>query len=203
MNNTAKKRIINRIRAKLSGRQGFSLGELLAATIILLLASQVMAQGIAFATRMYNETLSRSHAKQLCSTLTNSIETELRYATSASLDTNGILTSYFSIVYGQTQSGFVALDENGESVSGTTGGELAIKVTDKDTNQVIWQRLISSASYSSYDLKAEASNIKYNEENNTFHVVLNIDDKNEKKLVSSEFDVIPVNKLSIKQQATS
>ena len=192
MNHTAKKRIINRIRSKLSDRRGFSLGELLAATIILLLASQVMAQGIAFATRMYNETLSRSHAKQLCSTLTNSIETELRYATSASVN-GGKLTAYFSVVYGETKSSFT-----GEVVSGTTGGELAIQVTDKTTNAVIWQRLISSASYSSYDLKAEANNITYDGTTNTFHVVLNINDKNGKLLVTNTFDVLPVNKIIIK-----
>lgn len=197
MKHTAKKRIINRIRGKLSERRGFSLGELLAATIILLLASQVMAQGIAFATRMYNETLSRSHAKQLCSTLTNSIETELRYATSAVLDGSNRLTAYFSVVYGETKSGFCALDENGNVISGTDGGELAIQVTDKTTNAIIWQKLISSASYSSYDLKAEAGNITYDESNNVFHVVLNISDKNGKLLVTNAFDVLPVNKIKI------
>lgn len=194
---TAKKRIINRIRAKLSGRQGFSLGELLAATIILLLASQVMTQGMAFATRMYNETLSRSHAKQLCSTLTNSIETELRYTTSVSFDSNNVLTSYFSIVYGMTQSGFSALDENDNVQNGTAGGELAIRVTDRTTNEVVWHRLISSASYSSFGLRAEANNITYNSSTNTFRVVLNITDKDGKNLVTNTFDVIPVNKLNI------
>ncbi|MEI3139555.1 MAG: hypothetical protein V8T31_08545 [Lachnospiraceae bacterium] len=79
-------RMMNKIRKKLSTGRGFSLGELLAATIILLLASQVMAEGVTFAVRMYNESLTRSHARQLCSTLTASIETELRYATSITYD---------------------------------------------------------------------------------------------------------------------
>ena len=78
--------MMNKIRKKLSTGRGFSLGELLAATIILLLASQVMAEGVTFAVRMYNESLTRSHARQLCSTLTASIETELRYATSITYD---------------------------------------------------------------------------------------------------------------------
>ena len=82
MKNTAKIKLKNRIRKLLSDKRGFSLGELLAATVILLLASQVMTQGMAFATRMYKESLTRSHAKQLCSTLTNVIEKELRYTTS-------------------------------------------------------------------------------------------------------------------------
>lgn len=196
MVHTAKKRILNKIRAKLSDRRGFSLGELLAATIILLLASQVMTQGMAFATRMYNETLSRSHAKQLCSTLTNVIETELRYTTSASLN-GDVLASYFSPVYGKTMSGFRALGEDGNPVDETKGGELAIQVTDKTTNEVIWQRLVSTASYSSYGLLAEASAVTYESSTNTFHIVLNITDKDGNKLVKSEFDVIPVNKIDI------
>ena len=42
MKNTAKIKLKNRIRKLLSDKRGFSLGELLAATVILLLASQVM-----------------------------------------------------------------------------------------------------------------------------------------------------------------
>lgn len=203
MKHTAKRRLINRIRSKLSDKQGFSLGELLAATVILLLASQVMAQGIGFATRMYNETLSRSHAKQLCSTLTNTIETELRYTTSIS--TTGIsadgasqLTAYFSPVYGQTLSSFLMIDSDDNEVTGAPGGEIAIRVTDRE-KQVVIQRLVSSASYSSYELKAEVQNVTYNTAANTFSATLKINDKNGNELVASTFNVIPVNKLKINE----
>lgn len=193
---TAKKRIWNKIRKKLSGRQGFSLGELLAATIILLLASQVMAQGIAFGARMYNQSLTRSHAKQLCSTLTNVIETELRYTTAISTDAAGELNSYFSPTYGQTSSNFGAIDEKGKEITSVTqGGEIAIKISTDD-NKVIWQRLISSASYSSYGLKARVTSVKKENGKNLFHVILDISDKDGNKLITNEFDVIPVNELT-------
>lgn len=193
---TAKKRIWNKIRKKLSGRQGFSLGELLAATIILLLASQVMAQGIAFGARMYNQSLTRSHAKQLCSTLTNVIETELRYTTAISTDVAGELNSYFSPTYGQTYSNFGAIDEKGKEITSVTqGGEIAIKISTDD-NKVIWQRLISSASYSSYGLKARVTSVKKENGKNLFHVILDISDKDGNKLITNEFDVIPVNELT-------
>lgn len=193
---TAKKRIWNKIRKKLSGRQGFSLGELLAATIILLLASQVMAQGIAFGARMYNQSLTRSHAKQLCSTLTNVIETELRYTTAISTDAAGELNSYFSPTYGQTSSNFGAIDEKGKEITSVTqGGEIAIKISTGD-NKVIWQRLISSASYSSYGLKARVTSVKKENGKNLFHVILDISDKDGNKLITNEFDVIPVNELT-------
>lgn len=198
---TAIRKIKNRIRKKLSGCRGFSLGELLAATLILLLASQVLAQGITFAVRMYNESLTVSHGKQLCSTLTNMIETELRYTTSAQVDRSGALMNYFSPTYGQTKSSFSVIDNNGNQAASTEGGEIAIQITNQQ-DKVVWQKLISSASYSSYHLKARVGSVSYNGGSGgtgSFHVILMIEDKNGKNLVTNEFDVIPVNKLTIKQ----
>lgn len=194
MKYTAKKKIMDKIRKKLSGKRGFSLGELLAATIILLLASQVMTQGVAFAVRMYNESLTRSHGKMLCSTLTNAIETELRYTTSITVDSGGTLKNYFSPVYGRTQSSFSVIDENGNPVQSTSGGEVAIQITNDD-DKLIWQKLISSASYSSYNLKARVESVIFDNGSNTFHVELHIIDKNGKKLVTNKFDVIAVNEV--------
>ena len=194
MRDTAKKRIIDKIRKKLSSKLGFSLGELLAATIILLLASQVMAQGMAFAVRMYNESLTRSHGKQLCSTLTNVIETELRYTTSITIDSSGTLKNYFSPIYGKTQSSFSVIDEKGNLAQSTSGGEVAIQISD-DNDNLIWQKLISSASYSSYKLKARVGSVIFDEGSDTFHVELHIIDKNGKNLVTNKFDVIAVNEV--------
>ena len=189
------KRMKNKIRKKLSGQTGFSLGELLAATLILLLASQVLAQGITFAVRMYNESLTISHGKQLCSTLTNVVETELRYTTSIKIDSSNTLQNYFSPTYGQTKSSFSVIDSEGNLTNNTSGGELAIQITDQN-DKPIWQKLISSASYSSYDLKAQIGSVIYSD--NKFHVILMIMNKNGKNLVTNEFDVIPVNKLTIR-----
>lgn len=192
MKYTAKKRIANNIRKKLSGKRGFSLGELLAATIIILLASQVMVQGIAFAVRMYNESLTRSHGKLLCSTLTNVIEKELRYTTKVTTDSNDSVTKYFSPVYGKTQSSFMAIDDQGNPVADTAGGEIAIQIT-KDDGSLAWQKLISSASYSSFNLKARVGSVKFDAGANVFHVELLITDKKGNDLVANKFDVIPVN----------
>lgn len=197
MKQTAVNQIKNRIKKKLSGKKGFSLGELLAATIIILLASQVMTQGMAFATRMYNESMSRSHAKQLCSTLTNVIETELRYTTSittSSTSDGTVLATYFSPNYGETQSSFCVIDNKGVQVGGTKAGEIAVKVQEENGSSR-WQKLISSASYSSFNLKALIDSVKINR--NTFQVRLQITDKNDNILVTSTFDVIPVNELKI------
>lgn len=196
MRNTAKSRLTNLIRKKLSDKRGFSLGELLAATVILLLASQVMTQGMAFATRMYKESLTRSHAKQLCSTLTNVIEKELRYTTSVNKGSDGTVLKYFSPTYGKTESAFAAIDENENKIDGTAGGEIAVQLTAEDGSRY-WQKLISSASYSSFDLKATIQSVKM--EGTTFHVILEITDKDGKKIVTNKFDVIAVNDIKLDQ----
>ena len=196
MRNTAKSRLTNLIRKKLSDKRGFSLGELLAATVILLLASQVMTQGMAFATRMYKESLTRSHAKQLCSTLTNVIEKELRYTTSVNADSDGTVLKYFSPTYGKTESAFAAIDENENRIDGTAGGKIAVQLTAEDGSRY-WQKLISSASYSSFDLKATIQSVKL--EGTTFHVILEITDKDDKKIVTNKFDVIAVNDIKLDQ----
>lgn len=194
MRNTAKSRLTNLIRKKMSDKRGFSLGELLAATVILLLASQVMTQGMAFATRMYNESLTRSHAKQLCSTLTNVIEKELRYTTSVNASDDGTVLKYFSPTYGKTESAFAAIDEN--KIDGTARGEIAVQLTAED-GSLYWQKLISSASYSSFDLKATIQSVKL--EGTTFHVILEITDKDGEKIVTNKFDVIAVNDIKLNQ----
>ena len=190
-------RMMNKIRKKVSTGRGFSLGELLAATIILLLASQVMAEGVTFAVRMYNESLTRSHARQLCSTLTASIETELRYATSITYDeSTGVLQTYFSPNYGQSQSSFLTIDSDEQE---TTSGEIAIKATEQD--QTVYRRLVSESSYSSFELKAKIDAIQYKRDENVFSVTLVILNKDNKKQAENTFQVIPVNTLVINQNS--
>lgn len=190
------KKGIQKIKKKLSGRYGFSLGELLAATIILLLASQVLAEGVAFAVRMYNESLTRSYGKQLCSTLTATIETELRYTTDITYDNDGKLRTYFSPAYGKTNSSFLSINETDGKDAEADSGEIAIQITNKKGKKV-YQRLVSKASYSSYDLKAKVESATYTESTNSFQVTLSVTDKDGKKIVTNEFDVLPVNQLKL------
>ena len=190
------KKALRKITKKFSSSKGFSLGELLAATLILLLASQVMAQGVAFAARMYNESLTRSHSKQLCSSLTAAIETELRYTTSIEYDTStGKLKNYFSREYGQTGSSFLSIDQDNKVAD---KGELAVK-TNSGTKSA-YQRLLSSSTYSSYDLQAKVASTTYNKDENQFTVNLEIYNNKDEKLLESTFDVIPINNLKINEE---
>lgn len=201
-----RKKILERLKRKWQSSNGFSLGELLAATLILLLASQVLAQGMAFAVRSYNQSLTYSHAKQLASTLTNTIETELRYTTSITVgkesnedvDVTGkaVLLSYFSPIYGMTKSSFTALDEAGAPVSDESGGEIAVYITTAEKKE-IWQKMLSSASYSSYGLKAGVKSVLYDKKKNMFSVDLYIYDNGGNTLLVNQFDVLPVNDVTV------
>ena len=191
------KRALEKIKKKLSGRKGFSLGELLAATAILLLASQVLAQGVTFAARMYDKSLTGSHAKQLCSSLTAVIETELRYTTGITYDENtGQLLTYFSREYGQSDSSFISIDSDENEVA---KGEIAIRTTDSESGKKSYQKLMSSTSYSSYDLQAGVDNVTYDAEKNLFSVTLTIYEKNGEQYLQSTFEVIPINSLKINE----
>ena len=78
----------------------------------------------------------------------------------------------------------------------TTGGEVAIQIKDKEDN-FVWQKLLSSASYSSYNLKAAVRPVTFDEASNTFKVELHIIDKDGNNLVTNNFDVIAVNKVIV------
>ena len=62
---------------------------------------------------------------------------------------------------------------------------------------LVWQKLLSSASYSSYNLKARVESVTYDTGSKVFHVELQITDKNGKKLVTNKFDIIPSNEIMI------
>ena len=87
-------------------------------------------------------------------------------------------------------------NENENKIDGTAGGEIAVHLTAEDGSRY-WQKLISSASYSSFDLKATIQRVKM--EGATFHVILEITDKDGKKIVTTNFDVIAVNDIKLNQ----
>ena len=61
-----------------------------------------------------------------------------------------------------------------------------------------WQKLISSASYSSFGLKAWVSTVTYDKGNNIFFVELQIMDK-DSEIVTNRFQVMPVNTVKLNQ----
>ena len=65
------------IKNRITGERGFSLGEMLAALLILLLVSGILAAGIPAAARAYNDTVDAANAQILLSTAMATLRDEL------------------------------------------------------------------------------------------------------------------------------
>lgn len=89
------------MRAKLQSSRGFTLVEMLAATIIVSLLSLIIATGSQATLRAYTQIVTEAEASTLGGTLTELICDELRYATSVETDANGIVQQYISRQYGE------------------------------------------------------------------------------------------------------
>ena len=169
---------------------GFSFAELLVTILILTLVSGGMARGVAFARDQYRKSMILSESKTLCSTLSDIIKDELRNATNYKYENDTVLfTSHDNVS-----------DCRFYIPEGTEYGELWLgsdQPGDKQYSQHN-RRLISTAAYSAYKLKAKVEISCDNQNNATgetvFHVKLEIWDAQKSEVtVSSEFDVIPLN----------
>ncbi len=69
-----------KIRKKIKSNGGFSMLELLVATLIMLLATSLLAQTMALGLQQFRTITKRSKADTLCSTLSIYVENELAYA---------------------------------------------------------------------------------------------------------------------------
>ncbi|NCB42299.1 MAG: prepilin-type N-terminal cleavage/methylation domain-containing protein [Clostridia bacterium] len=94
-----RKKIVHRC----SCQRGFSLMELLAATIVLLLIAAALAVGIPVTLNAYEQVTATAEATALLSTLSESLADELRYAQDIKLQSsdNVTLATFTSSVFGQ------------------------------------------------------------------------------------------------------
>ena len=126
---------MNRIRAKLHSRSGFSLGEALFAVLILALVSGIMAGGVSSAVRVYNGVVDAANAEVLLSTGAALLREELCTSSDAAAD--GLTLTYFSgerdtvSVLSVEEGGLVLRDYAGSGSrplipEANTGGKLAL-----------------------------------------------------------------------------
>ncbi len=190
------------LRRKLRGRGGYSLGEALVALVILMLVSSGMVETIRFAIDQYHKQVTYSEAKVLCSTLTNVIRGELSNTSHIKLSGSNNLDSFFSPNYSidgigeNNKVSFYAVDvaqkASGLSISDAAGagGELLLGKRSGST-QYTGNLLLSSASYSTYRLRAGVPLITYS--GGVFSVTLDVYSSDDKLLVENKFDVLPLN----------
>ncbi|MBQ7161888.1 MAG: hypothetical protein IJR90_09295 [Clostridia bacterium] len=184
------KQLFRRLKEKARDRRGFTLGETMAATVILLLLSGAMATGVALATSQFGKSMVRSESKVLYSTLQNVVKNELANTKtvvlgSSNADGSYQVTQFFSQNYAahDSLSHFVILPEGSEY------GELALG-SDTETN-----KLLSSSAYT-YGLGASVE-VGYFRTAGYFRVNLTIWSQDGDRLISEPFDVIPLNNVEI------
>ncbi len=89
------------MRTKLHSSRGFTLVEMLAATIVVMLLSLIIATGSQAALRAYTQIVTEAEASTLCGTLTQVICDELRFATDVDCNPDGTVRQYVSDQYGE------------------------------------------------------------------------------------------------------
>lgn len=170
---------------KLRRKTGYTLAESLIAILLIALISMGLATGVAFGVRQYNNSVTRSEARILCSTLTSVITDELSSIQgSCSKSESGNTVSYHSERYGV--SGELKAD----------GGHICIGDT----------KLIPDAAYSTtMQLRAAVevtpSPATAGSEVTRFTVRLTIQSPDRtsvyKKEIETTFDVIPLNTVTL------
>ena len=87
----------DKVKQRIRSCAGFSLTEMLVATLIMLMATSLLTQCMQIGIRQFQESTKRSKAQTLCDTLCTYVETELSYASVKVSD--GKVTSFSSDVH--------------------------------------------------------------------------------------------------------
>ena len=155
-----------RIKKILYGKGGYSLTELLVATIIMLLASSVMVTGIAAASKSFREQMSDSKSNLLFLTLRDTIDYELMY-TSGSFNYSGVsqtgdektyeVSTFYSPTFcmKNTKTGFISINEAGEIA------DRGYIVLGENTDDSVSGKYIVSKALYTYGASASVSEFKY------------------------------------------
>lgn len=165
--------------------KGFTLSEVLVATILMLLVSLGLTTGIALSNKQFVNSIQQSEAQELYSTLSSLISNELRFTTQINLN-NGDVLSFYSFTYAleDRETSLVSLDEKGNETE--TYGYLALGSNKK------YNKLIGDASYPN-NLGANGT-IKYKD--GYFVINLKIGTIEGKEIISKTFNVIPLNSIT-------
>ena len=161
---------------KLRKKTGFSLGETMVALLIISLITMSIATAVAFGARQYGNSVSRSEARILCSSLSSIIQDELRNTTQVMIDGDDLYYRTTNYESGDDLSRFDQ-DEDGHIVV-MTGTEKFL--------------LLGEAAYSGEDdLTAELESISFDD--GVFNVSLVVHTSNGGGEIRSDFTVIPLN----------
>ena len=205
------RRRLARLRRKVRGKSGYSIAESLLALLIVALLSIGIAAGVAFGVRQYNEAMSLSEARVLCSTLASVVRGELSVVPEAWTAGDGTVVAFRKSIdrdFSSDEEKEAAQKRNfyAAEITETNSGE-AINVKDPgaygeivlatNPTKAYPDPVLSSATYSQYKLQANVA-IKAEQAGNevkTFLVTISIRTKDGTERTSETFQVIPLNKV--------
>lgn len=187
--------MINKIKNKLRSTSGMSLGELLIAVLIMLLATSTVVSTIQLANKQYKNSMRNSEANLLYSTLSSIITGELSYATEVYVYPDGEVRQFQGNDYQERDylSSFATKD--GQLVFANADSQNEDGVIDE------YRELISKSFYQN-DLMAEVKKCEFNKQGQYFRVNLVISDESgshTKTIINKTFDVRSINGLTDEQ----
>lgn len=150
-------------------KAGFTMVELLCATVTLVLVAALMVTGVQLAVRAYETSVSMSEAQILCATLKTTVADELRYAGSLRVE-NDKVVGFFSQNYGDSAFAGFGVDENGQVLLGN-------------------KKLLPTNAYP-YGLRA-AVDMEY--QGGIFTVTITVTSRDGETLATAKFDVKKLN----------
>lgn len=149
------------MKKKLSSRKGFSLVEMLAATMVLVLLVLILNVGLNLSVKSYRTMTAESETQLLLSSVTNVLSDELRYArdivtkTEATEDTEGLsgnLDRFLSVSYGRNTA--LSLKEGQLYANG--------------------KRMLAAGAYGNGTYQIERLKITYDEQAETFALEIKV-----------------------------
>jgi len=178
---------MKQIMNKLNNRKGFSLTELLACTLIMVIATSILTGTVSLAARHYDEQIQKSEADVLCESLAYALREKLSYVYKYDSATGRFYSTSSDMGY------YAFTIESSESAeSGAKNhNELFLRYyeTAKDTTGTPYH-LVSSASYigGKYSAYIQEGGVTFS--NNTFNVTVQVKENKGEGKVLSEIDFI-------------
>jgi len=160
------------MKKKIKSQKGFTLIEMLAASLVLILLALILNTGLNTAMKSYRKMTAESETEVLLSSLTNTLSDELRYARDIVTKENGDLDRYLSVSYGRNTTLTV---EDGQLYANG-------------------KRVLASGAYGNGAYTIESFEIKYDKDKEVFTVNLKV--KNAENIsAEASLEIRPLNSI--------
>lgn len=193
------KNLRNRLKKKLRGSKGFTLVEMTAAVLILVLLVLILNTGLDLAVKSYRTMTAESETELLMSSLSDAIYDELRYARDINADAD---------YTGGTPSGLADTPDPAAAITGNLERYTSVSFGRNTTlslqNGQLYasgKRLLAAGAYGNGDYSIEQLEITYDKETCVFTVKLTVGGVDNIK-AATEFKIRPLNSIKPENDKT-